>query len=804
MGRWARKALIAFFLLFLGLNFAAAGLLVWLSGSAPLTHGRLQLAGPETSILIRRDDAGVAFVQASSPGDSYFALGFVHAQDRLWQMEQMRRVGAGRLAEIVGRLGDGPGQAALRYDRFTRALGLYARAEAAYQRASPALKLALDRYAAGVNAFLDSRQGALPPEFVLMRHSPEPWRPADSLVWQQLMALQLGTNWTSELLRQRMLDAGISLDHVLTLLPVEDAEAPATRQGALPTDGGTALATFLDGLPAALAPAGASNAWAIAGDRTASGKPILANDPHLALTDPNLWYLARIATPEGVLAGATVPGVPFHILGHNGRIAWGFSTPHIDSQDLFAETVDPSDPARYLTPDGSRPFATRDERFRIGDRETLVTLRETRHGPVISDVWRDAARPAPGTVLALASPSFAEDDGTAEAILALNRAGSVAEALAALDGFHSPAQVVTLADTAGAIAMTTAGRLPLRAGGGGYLPAGGASGSGDWLGWVPRTAMPEVRDPADGMVVHANDRLQPRDPALRLGGEYDPPDRARRIAGMIEASPREATDAAASTRIQMDAVSPPFEMLFPGLLDRARSANAAGPATAAALDRLEHWDGTMRRELPEPLIWSAWLNHLHRRLFADELGVLLADYGRVRPDLIARLLVEYPSWCDDRRTAAVEPCGDIVAGALVDAVTELSRAYGENLANWRWGEAHKARFVGRIWDGIPGLRRLLASEVPTDGGDYTVNRGTPRLGERPPEEAFRNVHAAGYRAVYDLADLDRSLFGIALGQSGIPFSENFHDLARPWADGIYRTMPEIPAAAARTLELLPR
>ena len=347
-----------------------------------------------------RDRNAVPHIFAENTRDAYFALGFVHAQDRLWQMEFMRRLGAGRLAEVLG-------AAAADTDRFIRTLDLYALAEKSAEGLSPAARDAFEAYAAGVNAWLGGRSGALPLEFILLGFEPEPWRIADSLVWNRLMALRLGRNRRIELVRARIAEAlaaqGIASERLAELWPDADPDSPVTVEQ---SSAGVhaALEEVWRALPTELS-GGASNAWVVHGRLTDTGKPILANDPHLAFESPGLWYLARIEAPGLSLTGATVPGVPLTILVHNGAIAWGFTNAGGDVEDLFVETVDPTDPTRYMTPEGPLPFDARREAIRVKDAEDVeIIVRATRHGPVVSEVWKDATSLAvAGSVIALAS-----------------------------------------------------------------------------------------------------------------------------------------------------------------------------------------------------------------------------------------------------------------------------------------------------------------------------------------------------------------------------------------------------------------
>ncbi|MDA0240557.1 MAG: penicillin acylase family protein, partial [Proteobacteria bacterium] len=342
----------------------AAATVAWVYSSLPRGGGEVRVNGLVASATIYRDINAVPYIYADSEQDAAFALGFTHAQDRLWQMELQRRLGAGRLSEIMGTR-----TAAI--DRQMRTLGFYRHAVDTLKGLSPEVLATFKAYADGINAWIAGRRGALPPEFLLLRHEPEPWQPADSVVWGKLMGMRLSGNFRGELLRAR-LAANLPPDRIRSLWPAYPADAPITvdtQASALPTK-------LLDQLLASYSiltdpPHGASNAWAIAGHRTKSGKPILANDPHLRFDAPILWYLARIKTPGLELTGATVPGVPQFLLGHNGHLAWGFTTTQSDLQDVFIEKIDPENPDRYLAPDGPKDFVSRNETIKVRDAEDI-------------------------------------------------------------------------------------------------------------------------------------------------------------------------------------------------------------------------------------------------------------------------------------------------------------------------------------------------------------------------------------------------------------------------------------------------
>lgn len=763
----------------------AGGAWLLVDSALPRTEGTVALAGLAAPVTILRDRHGIPRIAAENEPDAYFALGYVHAQDRFFQMEMMRRMGAGRLSEVVG-------AAALPTDRWMRVLGLYRLAEAAVKRLSPPVVASLEAYAAGVNAYLASHSGLVSVELALLFATPETWRPADSLVWARLMGMRLSGNSRGEMLRARLTEM-LPPERIDELWPDSGADAPPTIAA---LGRASLFARLLDAWPEAIAPVTASNVWAVAGSRTETGSPILANDPHLGFRAPGLWYLARIETPTLTVAGATVPGVPMTILGHNGTVAWGMTTTDSDTQDLFVERVDPGDPARYLAPGGSRPFDTRVERIAVrGGDEVTLTVRSTRHGPVISDVDGQAAGIAePGHVVALAAAALREDDMTGEAVWRLNRARSWTDFDRALAHFHAPHQNVVYADTGGDIGIVAPGRVPIRRAGDGRYPVPGWTGEHDWTGFIPYDALPRLRNPTAGRIVNANHRVVGPGYPYRLGHGDTPPYRTRRIHDLLDAGGSRTRAGAGA--MQNDAVSLAARALLPEMLRAARET----AARADMLARLRAWDGTMDRRRAEPLVFVAWLRALNRRLYGDETGAAILDVWRLRPVFVLATLKRDGAWCDDVATPDRETCPQIVGAALDEALADLRARFGDDPADWRWGEAHYAHFRHPVFGWMPVLRRLADIRIPVDGGAFTVNRGQHRAAR--DDTPYASVHGAGYRAVYDLADLDRSLFAQATGQSGHLNSPHYRDLTPLWRDGKFLTLGPIAPGSGEAVSRL--
>lgn len=774
--RGLRRLLLGALALILLTLAGIAGAVWW---TVPARDATLQLPGLAARVTVTLDPQGIPRIAARTEADAAMALGWLHARDRLFAMELMRRGAAGQLSEVAG-------PATLRADRFVRTLGLARRAAADLEALPPDARALLEAYAAGVNAWIAARGRFAAPEFILLG-APEPWRPEHSLYWAKVMGIWLSGNWRAELDRARL--AAILPDARQRELWPEDASPGRPDLVGLDPAHLGRLAAALPRFPEpGTLPASASNAWTVGAGRSASGAPLLASDPHLGFQAPILWYLARIDLGDGrLLAGATSPGVPLMVIGRNADLAWGFTTTHSDTQDVFVERLAGAE--AYETPEGPQPFAVREEVIRVRGAEPVTfRVRETRHGPVISDL--DEAPPE-DRVLAVAMANLAPGDTAAAGLLALNRARSLDTARAAAALISSPPQNLMVADRAGRIGMYLTGRTPVRRAGDGVLPAAGWDGSQDWTGWIPFDAMPHVEDPASGAIVNANNRPAPAGGAVYLGRDWPDDGRFRRIGELLAARPRH--DAAGFATIQRDSVSPlARELLGPESLLRRlpRPEGVAGTAR----DLLLGWDGDVRPDRPEGMVFNAWLHRLGALALAAggvPEGAWTARAGFLR--LVLSPDGAGAAWCGG-------DCAALAGRALAEAVAELAASQGPDPAAWRWGAVHVARFEHPLLRALPGLGWLTGLAVPTGGDEWTVSRGGIRGSGPTP---FAHVHGAGLRLVADLADPDMTLAVIATGQSGNPASAHWGDLLAPWGEGRMLTLRKAPAALAGRITLNP-
>lgn len=760
--------------------------------SLPSYDGTVTVAGLTAPVQILRDRYAVPHIVAPTLADAAFGLGYAHAQDRLWQMEMSRRYIQGRLSELFGDM-------TVSVDTQMRAMNLYGAAEEAVKHLTPDARRVLDAYAAGVNAAMKAHKGPWPIEFVLAGDSPpEAWTPADSIAVLKGMAMQLSGNAYTEAARAALIPVLGRASVQDFFLPFGDVPLPSYLDGF--------YRTTQTGQAYAVPDTTASDNWAVDGAHSETGKPIVANDPHLGFSIPSVWYLAHLSLPDDDLVGGTLAGIPAIVAGRNRHVAWGETNTGPDTQDLYFEKLNPDNRREYQVPGGWEEFENRLEIIKVrfgADRRVIV--RSTRHGPVMPDTSALGRAAPSGYVAALAWTAFAADDTSYDALLGINRAKTADDLKIAGKFFVTPMQNFVFADDSGHIGLMLPGRVPLRSernDSNGLVPSPGWDGRYDWQGFIPAEDMIFAEDPPSGHVATANNDTQPEGYRYNLSREWDAPFRFRRIEDLLGAKDKHSL--ATFRAIQTDAVDT-------YALELKRRLISAGPFEGRddqAAKMLAQWDGAMLATHPEPLIFAAWARALARRIYGDEFGPRFPNFWGYRPEFTLRVLDDVDGesrWCDDKGTPNVEDCASRIKLALHDAVTELSEAYGADPTHWRWGDAHKATHEAEPFGAFPIIGSWFNREVEMDGGPFTLLRADNSMrSERP----YAAIHGAGYRGIYDLGDPDKSLYIISTGQSGNLFSPHYDDLIPIWARKDYITIPTakaaMEAAAVNRLTLQPQ
>ncbi|MGF1662121.1 MAG: penicillin acylase family protein [Kineosporiaceae bacterium] len=802
----------------------------------PDHDGRVVLQGLTGPVEVRRDARGVPHVEAGTTADLFFAQGYVTAQDRFFEMDVRRHVAAGRLSELVGADPD-----ALAADRVIRTMG-WRRVAEQEARAMPAPDSAvLEAYSAGVNAYLEGRSpGEVSVAYsVLGLQLPlrriERWTPVDSLSWLKAIAWELSSNRTEEAVRALLLADGLPASQVAQLLPEYPADRPTIVEGrpgpapGTPTAGaddaaesGTAAAGAATA-PAAAVPAlrsalaavtavpttvggpgtGGSNSWVVSGEHTASGRPLLANDPHLGPSVPSVWYQVGLRCRElGAecpyeVSGFAFAGVPGVLIGRNARVAWGLTTMYTDDADYVVERVVRG--TRYVVDGAERPMRVRSEVIRVaGGDDVPLTVRTTRHGPVVSDVLDGAgavagAAPLPGSppsgrggageyAVSLAWTG-SEPGRTFQALLAVNTSRDWESFRAAAALLDSPGQNLVYADVDGRIGYQSPGLVPVRGAGDGRLPAPGWDARSGWRGWVPFERMPSVTDPPAGYLVTANNKVT-RDPAAPyLGSDTAHGARAARIDDeLARLVARGGVTAAELAELQVDDVSPLAADLVPALLE----VDGLDPFTEEAVDLLRGWDGGTPGDSAAAAYAHAVWERVLALTFHDEIPEGWRPSGSDRDLVAVRALLAEPSaaWWDDVTTPrVVEGRDDVLARALTEARLDLTRSLAKDPRDWRWDRLHvlRARQLPLGSDGVPWpVRRFVnLGEVGLAGSSDAVNA----TGFDAATGSFEVTAVPSLRMVVDLGDPDGGTWVHTTGASGHPGHPHYGDQRDAWARG---------------------
>ena len=799
--------------------------------SFPQVDGELMLAGLDDTVDVYRDAWGIAHIYASTSHDLFFAQGYVHAQERFWQMDAWRHIGSGRLSEMFGK-------GTLETDAFLRTLGWREASERDLAGLSQESRLLLDAYAEGVNAYLKDRDpdatsleyavlGLLSPDYKI-----EPWEPLHSMTWAKAMAWDLRGNLNQEIERAVLLKS-LGPERVNELFPPYPADHPtivssASAGNAGPAGEGAALAYLPDGLLESvqhnasllnglLGPGGrgiGSNSWVLAGSRTTTGMPLFANDPHLSIQMPSIWYQVGMhCRPKTDLcpysfAGFSFAGVPGIVIGHNDDIVWGMTNVEPDVMDLFIERVNPENPDQYEVRGAWVDFEKRTEKIQVAGAEPVeLVIKSTRHGPVISSVYGELKDQTDGKdkdfvpfreragvalpddyVISLAWTALTQPSPF-EAVWAINRAKDWDEFRQAARHFAAPPQNLLFADVRGNIGYQLPGDYPIRASGDGRFPVPGWTGEYDWTGYIPFEDQPYAFNPQAGHIVAANNQVVPPEYPYLISMDWNYGFRAQRIVDMIEAAPAKVDSTYLQT-MQADTFDPVAPILVPLLVDAV--AAQGGPNDTVSRDALQvlaDWDYRADVDSSGAAIFEAFWNHLLQNTFNDDLPKEFAVEGGDRWMEVVRRIAndEASAWWDDQATPdAVETRDQTMTRSFADAAKELRAQLGKDVSAWTWGRLHSATFRNDTLgtSGIGLIESLFnRGPFPTGGGESIVNATGWDVGK-----SYEVTWLPSLRMVVDLSNLDASLTVHTTGQSGHAYHPHYVDMAPLWATGKYYPM----------------
>ncbi|MDQ2904307.1 MAG: penicillin acylase family protein [Chloroflexota bacterium] len=789
----------------------------------PKTRGTLHLAGLHEEVDVITDRYGVPHIYARNEDDLFFAQGYIHAQERLWQMDFNRRVGSGRLSEIFGEI-------AIEADRFSRRLGMHRASAAEADRLSEHNKRALDAYALGVNRFIEG--GKLPIEFTILRFKPDPWRSADSIQWAKMMGWNLCGNWETEVIRARII-ARIGPERAARLESGYDPKHPLIVPPGVAYQGvNLGLLEQYEELKllSGFGMLGASNNWVVDGSMTVTGSPILCNDPHLGQAAPSIWYECHLVAGDIDVIGASFPGSPGVVIGHNQNIAWGVTNAVSDVEDLYIEKFNPQNPLQYEYQGAWEEAQVVREEIKVkGAKQPVIEeVRITRHGPILTHIPRASVphvvggsngaheeQPQPEELPLALRWTGLEQCNILSAVQKMNRATNSEEFREALRDWDVPPQNVVYADKSGNIGYVMAGAIPVRARGQALLPVPGWTGEYEWTGLIPFEELPQTYNPEQHFIVTANNRVVTDDYPYYITHEWLNGYRAQRIRDLLTSKPRLALSDMAA--IQSDQYSLPAEEIVP----RVIQLQPETPIAVAALEVLRAWNYVLAPESAGAAIYATFLHKLERIVFSAMLGddeTLVYNYlgmgstilalqngyaSRTRPLLIRLLTERNDAWFADSAIPNGPRSWDAaIASAFHAAVTDLHEKLGLDVARWHYGDIHRMTYNHPL-GAVKPLDRIFNRGPYGVGGDIdTVNMGATL--PRQPETV---VTVPSFRQIVNLADLNASLSGHAPGQSGHPASKHYDDFIKRWLKVEHHPMlcerEAIEQNADGTLHMLP-
>ncbi|MGN1400622.1 MAG: penicillin acylase family protein [Bacillus sp. (in: firmicutes)] len=774
--RWRKAAVISFSAVVLLLLLAVGAAGYTLKKPLPKTEGQVQLKGLGHTVEVVRDSRGVPHIKADNEKDLYLAQGYIQAQDRLFQMDLSRRQASGRLSEVIG-------TSTVENDKFFRTLGLRRAAESSLDSYTEKGKEVLKWFADGVNLYMEEaiESNKLPVEFLLLGYEPEPWTPVDSLTIGKYMAYDLGGNWENQAFRQYLVEE-FPDEKAYDLFPSYPENAPYII-GSKELD---ISRMFAD---AVIAPEyNGSNNWVVGGIKTKSGKPLLADDPHLSLATPSIWYQMHLNSPGVNVSGVIFAGIPGIILGHNETIAWGVTNTGPDVQDLYIEKRNPKNKQQFLYKGEWEQASIFNEPIKIKDEETLdykVTV--TRHGPIISEF---AEATGQEHVLALKWTAL-EPSAELEAILNMNKAGSWEEFERALEKFNTPAQNFVYADKKGDIAFKANGNIPLRTKGDSLLPVPGWTGEYEWDGYIPYDELPRTVNPKEGFISTANNKVIDDSYPYHISHHWAQPYRQMRIREVLMSNnPLEVEDMKA---LQMDVKNLQAEEFLHKFLALIPEQSGIGDN---AISVLENWDFQDDQNEAAPLIFHFWMSAVSDVLFEESIPEDVLDLFKGRKAAVDQLLRNAIDgnpgpWIEEKDGLA-----KVLEASFDQAIDKMTDLQGKTVREWKWGDFHQVRFDHPL-SAVTPLKYLFnpSGGLAVGGSSVTVQAAANK------KDGTVN-HGGSWRFIADLSDLGKAYHLVGPGQSGHVQSDHYNDQFEDWAEGLYHET-DIEGYSGEKLLLLP-
>ncbi len=753
--------------------------------SYPVTSGTLHVRSLHSPVEIYRDQFGLPHISARDEHDLMIAAGYVQAQDRLWQMDLMRRAGEGRLAEVLG-------DSALPLDRLFRTLDLRDLAIRMKENLHTSSRIILENYAQGVNEFIATHAGQYPAEFDMLNYTPEPWKIEHSLLLARLLAWELNLSWWTDLTYGEIATK-VPLEKFHEIIPEYADTLPVTVPGfEIKRSLGGISEVFragelycrlfgLEGL------SGGSNGWVVDSTKSLSGKPLLANDPHLGMPAPSRWYEMHLSAPGWNVSGATLPGVPLVLIGHNDHLAWGLTAAMIDDADFYIEKVDSLHPGMYYSPAGLRRFSEREEKIMIGKRDSVIlTVRSTVHGPVLNGIHpmlssKDQTA-LDSSVISMRWTGFDVSDEI-HGFRGMNKAANSSEFAAAVREITVPAQSVVYADEGGTIAYWTAGRVPIRGKQNALLPLPGWTGDAEWQGYVPFEQLPHVMNPPEGFIACANQKLADRSYPYYLSSLWEPSSRIERLREILSAPVKFTAED--FKQFQQDVMSEYARAITHDILRAFDSVKVSDKAMATALSYLKNWDFRFTSSDIATTVFHVFFVHLVRNTFEDEMGPQTFEhfvFFNAIPYRVVRQLAasDSSSWWDDVRTPQRETKIDMFRKSLEDAVSELEKSMGPDMKTWRWGTLHTVTFNHPFGVRKPLDKIFNIGPFPTGGGGTSVDKTEFRM-----TSPYAVTVGPSLRFIVDFSrPLDAWIVNTS-GESGQPFHSHYADQTPLWLNGGY-------------------